>query len=263
MLLFFDIDGTLIGEENHKMPESTRYAIEQARKNGHICVINTGRTLKMVGEDITGLTKFDGLLMGCGTMIVYQGKTLLHSTFTEKEALEIMDGLQRHRIDAILEGCENNYMADREKMFSPEFAAFSKNFENLHYAGYAEAAGNFDKFYSYVEDVSNMEAFQREFADRLDFIDRKGGFFEVVPKGHSKASAMSCLAEALNIPMTETAAFGDSSNDIPMIQCAKYGIAMGNASKEVKEIADYVTTDIEQDGILNALKWLGCLGTEE
>ena len=59
--------------------------------------------------------------------------------------------------------------------------------------------------------------------------------------------------------MSETAALGDSTNDIPMLECAHIGIAMGNASKSVKAAADYVTTDLEKDGVWNALNWLGVL----
>ena len=66
MLIFFDIDGTLIDEKERRMPESAREAIARARENGHICMINTGRTKRLVGKDITGLTEFDGLLLGCG-----------------------------------------------------------------------------------------------------------------------------------------------------------------------------------------------------
>lgn len=49
-------------------------------------------------------------------------------------------------------------------------------------------------------------------------------------------------------------AFGDSNNDAEMIKAAGHGIAMGNACNELKAIADYVTTDIDEDGIMNALK---------
>ena len=61
-IIFFDIDGTLIGEESHVMLESTKKAIRKARENGHICIINTGRTKKLVGKDITDLVDFDGYI---------------------------------------------------------------------------------------------------------------------------------------------------------------------------------------------------------
>ena len=59
--------------------------------------------------------------------------------------------------------------------------------------------------------------------------------------------------------MENTVAIGDSNNDLPMLQCAHTSIAMGNSAKKVLEIADYVTTDANADGIWNALQWLGVL----
>ena len=99
MLFFFDIDGTLLIKPFDPMPVSTIRAIEQARENGHICMINTGRSLKLVGDDITGQTEFDGLLLGCGTMITYHGEVLFHKVFAAEEAKQIIEGLQRYGID--------------------------------------------------------------------------------------------------------------------------------------------------------------------
>ena len=85
MLIFFDIDGTLIDEREHRMPESARDAVSRARENGHICMINTGRTRRLVGADITGGVAFDGLLLGCGTMITYGGQTMFHRKFSGEQ----------------------------------------------------------------------------------------------------------------------------------------------------------------------------------
>ena len=52
---------------------------------------------------------------------------------------------------------------------------------------------------------------------------------------------------------------GDSVNDIEMLQSVGHGIAMGNATSPVKEIADYVTTDIMKDGVKNALIHYGLI----
>lgn len=256
MLIFFDIDGTLIDEKNRIMPESAKRAVAKARENGHICMINTGRTKRLVGEEITGQAGFDGLLLGCGTMITYHGETMLHKTFSAELSARIQEGLRRHGIDAVLEGRENNYIQQPDKIFHSSFVEFLKRFKDFGYGSYEEAVGHFDKFYAYVEHRSSMRAFAEEFAGELEFIDRLEGYFEVMPKGCSKASAMEFVANALHIPMEETAAVGDSSNDIPMLKCARYGIAMGNGTEEVKKLAAYVTTDVEEDGIWNALKWL-------
>lgn len=257
MLIFFDIDGTLVGEDGRTMPESARSAIQQARANGHICMVNTGRTLALVGEEITGQTEFDGLALGCGTMVVYHGETLFHKSFTVEESRRIVEGLRKYRIDACLEGSGNNYLEEEEKIVTDTFREFLKRFDGYGYDNFDAGLGQFDKFYAYVDDVKKMDAFRQEFEVWLDFVDRKEGYFEIMPKGCSKASAIELVAEKLGIPVEETVAIGDSSNDIPMIERAHIGIAMGNATEDVKEIADFVTGAVEQDGIMKALKWLG------
>lgn len=259
MLIFFDIDGTLLINPFDPMPESTICAIEQARANGHICMINTGRSLKLVGEDITGQTEFDGLLLGCGTMITYHGDVLLHRTFTVEEANRIIAGLRKYGIDAVLEGAENNFFAPEEEMFYERWIRYTRKFAEMSYGTYAEAPGRFDKFYAYVEERGKMDAFMQEFADLLDVVDRSRGYFELMPKGCSKASAMEYVAKFLGISMTETVAIGDGANDVPMLECAHCAIVMGNAPDEVKTLADYVTTDVDKDGIANALKWIGAI----
>ncbi|MNT54226.1 putative bifunctional phosphatase/peptidyl-prolyl cis-trans isomerase [compost metagenome] len=53
--------------------------------------------------------------------------------------------------------------------------------------------------------------------------------------------------------------FGDGGNDITMLAHTQVGIAMGNANPEVKEIADYITDDVDSNGIWNALKHFGVI----
>ena len=53
---------------------------------------------------------------------------------------------------------------------------------------------------------------------------------------------------------SRTIAFGDGGNDLSMILQAGIGVAMGNATPELKQHADYITTSVDDDGILNALK---------
>lgn len=263
MIIFFDIDGTLIGGGSQLMSESTKKAIRMARENGHICMINTGRTRKLVGPEITEQVGFDGYLFGCGTMVLYHGQVLMHHKLSMELSLRILEGLKRHEIDAIMEGAEDNYCKESEEMYTETFRKYinhyKKAFEWNFYSGIELAPGCFDKFFCYVDEEGRMDAFRAEFEEELDFIDRENGYYEVVPKGYSKATAIQFIADALGISVQDTVAIGDSTNDLPMLEYAGTSIAMGNSSKAVLEMADYVTTDVMEDGIWNALNWLGVL----
>ena len=259
-IIFFDIDGTLIDDTTKQMQESTKEAIRIARENGHICMINTGRTQRLVNPDTIGQITFDGYLMGGGTMVVYHDKVLYHKTLTKELTGRIMDALKKYKIDALLEGREENFSDVPENMYTDSFKRFAAGYAGRHYDTFDHALGRFDKIFAYTDNSAVMKAFRDEFAEELDFIHRENDFYEIGPKGYSKATAIHYITEQLGIPMENTVAIGDSNNDLPMLQCAHTSIAMGNSAKKVLEIADYVTTDANADGIWNALQWLGVLG---
>ena len=61
------------------------------------------------------------------------------------------------------------------------------------------------------------------------------------------------LAELLSVPADATMAIGDSGNDYSIVKAAAIGVAMDNASDDIKEIADYITASNEEDGVGAAL----------
>lgn len=80
-------------------------------------------------------------------------------------------------------------------------------------------------------------------------------FLEIFPKGVTKGTALSAICNALDIPLRDTIAFGDHELDIPLIETAGAGIAMGNAIKKLKEKADFVTKSNNEAGIAYALEY--------
>ena len=81
-------------------------------------------------------------------------------------------------------------------------------------------------------------------------------FLEFMAKDVSKGNAIKALCEKLNISLSEVICFGDSLNDQSMFKVVGYAVAMGNASEELKKIADKVTLDNDSNGIPVALKEL-------
>ena len=71
-IVFFDIDGTLIDDDTHLIPESAVDAIRQAQKNGHILIVNTGRPNGAMDQCLKDIG-FDGYICGGGTYIEYNG----------------------------------------------------------------------------------------------------------------------------------------------------------------------------------------------
>ena len=254
-LLFFDIDGTLLSNDTHQIPESALNAIAAAQKNGHLAFINTGRTLRTMPAFLKELG-FDGFLCGCGTRIVCRGKTLLAHSLSEEERSRIIDLMEEWQIEAFLEGSEDVYCQRRDyrqKVMNIVRASFNK--EGLGLSKFIEDRNFvFDKFVFVSDNPANSDAFIRSITSFIDVIDRSKGMYECVPKGFSKASAMQLLSEHLNISMDNTWAFGDSSNDLPMFEAAGLKIAMGNAVQELKKKADIVAYSNHIDGAAKVIE---------
>ena len=81
-------------------------------------------------------------------------------------------------------------------------------------------------------------------------------FADVNPRGVTKASGIASFAREMGIGIDETVAFGDGGNDVPMLEAAGLGVAMGNASDEVKARAGYVTASVDDDGLAQALEYI-------
>jgi Cof subfamily protein (haloacid dehalogenase superfamily) len=72
---------------------------------------------------------------------------------------------------------------------------------------------------------------------------------EIAVKGVDKAQAVQFVLKQLNIPKHNTMAYGDGDNDIKMFEAVNYGVAMENATKNLKRIAKEITSRAEGDGI--------------
>lgn len=79
---------------------------------------------------------------------------------------------------------------------------------------------------------------------------------EINPRGVNKGEALAALAEGLGIPMGQVMALGDNDNDVPMLRCAGYGVAMGNASPAALAAAGYVTLSNNRHGVAAAVRAL-------
>lgn len=253
-LIFFDIDGTLLDEKTFTVPKSTLTAIQQAQANGHLCFINTGRPRSTIDKVITNIP-FDGYICGCGTYIEYHGKTIFHIEIPESLQQAVIQKSYEYHMDTVLEGRHAVYFPQNpmhpfvtitEKRYSDEAFPIKKYNQNDIVV--------FDKYASWYDENSDIESFKKDLGHAFDFIQRDVDFIEVVPTGHSKATGIVKLAEYLNIPVENAISIGDSTNDLPMLTFTKESVAMGNSNPLLFDVVTYITTDIQDNGIYNALK---------
>ena len=255
-IIFFDIDGTLLSHRNFQIPDSTRAAILQARANGHLLFINTGRSFAEIDNDVKGLG-FDGYVCGCGTYIRYQEQELLKVSLSSDVCRSIVNDLLEHEIEAVLEGTETIYFNDASKSEAVKRQRdYFINYYNFQVRGWDAPDISFDKFSIWNSIPEETEAFLNKYADSFHFI-RHGSsdeFVEIIPMGYSKASGIKFLIQHLNIPHENTYALGDSANDLPMLTYVKHSIGMGNSDACISDIVSFMTKDVDQDGVAHALK---------
>lgn len=259
-ILFFDIDGTLMSDDGKRIiPESTKRALKQARENGYLLFINTGRVYCNVEECMRELG-FDGYLCGCGTNIYYDGKELLYHTVPKERCIEIAEKCEPMKMHPWFERRDGNYF-DQRTNFDGELRTLREFFEaagNIR-GDITEEDFSFDKFVVWYEDDSDVDAFKKMVESDFRIIDRGNNFFEVVPKGYSKATAMEVILTETGLEKKDCYAFGDSPNDLEMLEFVPNSVAMGNACGEVKEKVDFITTDLYEDGIEVACRHYGIL----
>ena len=254
-VIFFDIDGTLASEDGlFTIPESTRTAIELTRKNGNFTFVNTGRTEFNVNAKIRQLG-FDGYICGCGTYIEYNSEILLYNRLNQDFCREIAEILRKCRVTPVYEH-KDGYFFDDKSPHTPDLDDFLESFvdEGIDISGRVEDENfAFDKFVVWENKSADMELFRSEISKYFDIIDRGNGFYENVPLGFSKATAIDLVLNRLNIPLENAYAIGDSMNDLPMLTAVPNSIAMGGA-EVIYPYVSYITTPLADDGIYNALK---------
>ena len=255
-LLFFDIDGTLLTPYPWTVPDSARQALKEARANGHLVFINSGRTYAMTPSIIKELG-FDGYVCGCGSQIYMNGELLFSSSIPNELCREIIEKLRQCKIPAFFEH-PDKILYDGSAPTLPQAIQNLKaevKVEDLSlYTQEEYLTFSFDKFLAFPNAESDTEIFRKFVDEHFCCFIHDDKAWEITQKHCSKATGIQFLAKRLGIPMENTFAFGDSTNDLPMLQFAGNSIAMGQCDPMILPHCTYQTTDILDNGIANALK---------
>lgn len=253
-LLFFDVDGTLLNRWG-RVPHSAARALHLTQQKGNKVIINSGRCLGAIPKAIVRLGP-DGYVCGCGTGVYLEGKTLFHQSLPPHRCQEIFRECRRAKLEGQMEG-EQTTWVDRCIGTPWWYLAGIR----LNFGSHVKMVGRdipqeleFDKFFLVGRSRLDWEYLKQLAGPEMEIICREHGSAEIVPANCSKATGMELIRQTLGVPLEDCFAFGDSNNDIPMLEYAGHAIAMGNLNGDILDYCEYQTTDINRDGIWNALK---------
>lgn len=250
---FFDIDGTLVSFNTHRVPDSALEAIKKARAMGMRIFISTGRPYADMEPVQT--VPYDGAVALNGAdcrwrdgrvvekhLIDYKDFRILYEAALEygfSVGLELDEGIFVNRITPPV-----LVLAEAIAHPVPTVCDVDALFRE-------KGCGQMCVYFTQDEEVEVMKRVPALIASRWHPC-----FADVNPRGVTKASGIASFAREMGIGIDETVAFGDGGNDVPMLEAAGLGVAMGNASDEVKARAGYVTASVDDDGLAQALEYI-------
>lgn len=234
--VFMDIDGTLM--ERDGVSQRVIDTIQRARALGHLFFVCTGRSLGHMPELLLTADYLDGYVMGCGMHCVMNGRIVHRERVGKEECLAVA----RYSLDqnrGCLYECENRMLAVNAHL--DRFETFD-SIDQLAEALEEAPVSKITILGPYREEDA---AFLSQWFDVYDM----GSYSDVVMHGATKATGMQHMLDYLGISREDCIGIGDAINDLPMIQFAGLGVAMGNAPEEVKRAADAVTETCANDGV--------------
>lgn len=250
---FFDIDGTLVSLKSKVYPPSTAVALRRLRENGVLLFVATGRSrFEIQSEHLLDGLEFDGYLTNNGQDAYdVEGKLLYGKPIAPKEAAAILDWVEANghacwMVSAersCINRCNARVLEAMDSIHTrpPEICDLR---EMLQAPIYKIVLFLTSEEMSVPMSLAPSCRTTQWFALGHDVISMDGG----------KENAMADILSRYGISQSESIAFGDSENDIAMLRAAGIGVAMGNATKDAMEAADYVTDDCDDDGLLHALE---------
>lgn len=257
--IFFDIDGTLVSFNTHKVSDSSKEAIKQLKEKGIKIFIATGRIKKHI-NNIDNLV-FDGYITANGFDCYIGDKSIYRHTIAKDEIYSLIDYLKNKELFPcsvmMARGVFINYITDEVDRYLKSINLQIPIADN--YYNFLE--NNIDDILQinlFVDKIKEKELMSKIFKN-CESSRWHPSFFDVNIKDIGKHIGIDKVIEYYGIKLEETIAFGDGENDISMIKHVGIGVAMGNANKEVKEIADYITDDVDNDGVYKALKHYGLI----
>ena len=259
--IFTDVDGTLVDSESCIMP-LTAAAIRACMDAGIHVVLISGRGASGIYTVLDEYQLKCPLIACSGSLIMDEDRQILYNrSITAAKAKEVADFVKKRGFDMAV----GIYSVDDWMVEDPE------DWRICREADYIKTRPRQQSFDQIPDDrpvnkllcicePEDILAYEKELAESfpdLTVVKSASTLIEIMDRGVDKSEALERMSRHLGVSPEETIAFGDSYNDLGMLQMAGMAVVMGNAPEDIRSSFDYVTEDNEHEGIYLALKDLG------
>lgn len=253
--VFFDIDGTLVSFQTHRVSPGVLDGLRRLREKGVKLFIATGRHRSAIGA-AAGVFPFDGFITLNGQYCYTRDKVLRSNPFSPQAAEHLIGLLEERKLPCVVLEAEERYTVNRD----PRADLFPNELDIPLPPAFPVSRMRGREIYQAVTFLTREDelALGDPFPG-LEALRWHPKFADVIAPGGGKDYGMDAILAHFGIGLSETMAFGDGENDLTMLRHAHIGVAMGNANDKVKSQADYVTGSVDEDGIVTALEHFGLL----
>lgn len=249
---FFDIDGTLVSFKTHQVSEGTIRAFDMLHARGVRTFISTGRPYCLLPQmplQFDGYVTMNGGYCFMGERVCYknpipQGDTDRWVRYAMERDLCTMIFTEHGMFVNKLDDPMGVAISEEVKIDIPPLLATERMLGMEAYQFIAVMEPEEDARVLELLPHCRLPRWHEHFSDLINC-------------NNSKAVGIESIIAPLGIKPEECIAFGDGANDIEMLQYCGIGVAMGNAKDEVKQAANYVTTSVDEEGVLHAVETLG------
>ena len=248
-LIAIDIDGTLLTNDK-KILGDTKLDIKKAFEKGIIICICTGRAYPAAKRYVDELNLDIPLILYNGCRIISKENIIFNKTIDKEVSNGVFDIINMNdgtccfwKDDTLYFNKNNEYTVYYENLTGIKPTIINDYDERLF--------TNINKFI-WFDTPQNLQFIKNNILNNVAGIDcfkSQSHILEIVPKDVNKGGAIKFLANYYNIDISEVIAVGDDENDISMIMAAGLGVAMKNAKDCVKEVANYITSSNEENGV--------------
>lgn len=265
-LVALDLDGTTLNSDK-VISEGNRRALEEASRMGVNIVVATGRPVSALPDDVFEIPAIRYILTSNGASItdIKEGKTFYENCLDPsavEKAIELVRDKEEYILEVFVKG-----EAYIEKAYYEKVERTGESFRDVNYI--LKTRKPMENIYRFaLDNKKHIENINVNFED-ISVKPKLRELLLTIPKATitssfknnleiggettSKAEALREMEKLLGIKQEETMAVGDSPNDIAMLKAAEIAVAVGNAEEEVKEVADYIAADNNNDGVADAI----------